>query len=290
MRSPHTSSSRPYYIQAPPYRRHSAGIRVMHQLCHLLNSVGQDAWLYPTLDVNPHWHTPQLTDAVVVQHHRAGRKPIAVYPEITPGNPYGAASVVRYLLNHPSLLGGPSEFAETELLFAHTRALLPAGQPAEHVLFLPPIDSSIFHNRDNPQDSQRQGWCFYPGRYKAALREHSTLAAQCRHITAHWPTSLQAMAALFRQSERVYCFESTSIALEAVLCGCVAVVLPSPFFNGTPLAGHELGCDGFAFADTPEAIATAAQGLARAQENYAAAEEQFWQQLKHFIRITQAMP
>jgi len=282
-----TPTPRPYYIQAPPYRRNSAGIRVMHRLCHLLNRAGQEAWLYPTQAVNPQWQTPQLTQAVAASHNAEQRRPITVYPEIIRGNPYQATSVVRYLLNRPGLLGGPSQFDASDLLFAYTRELLPAGLTEEHLLFLPAIDSSIFHNQDNPKEGQRQGWLFYPGRHTAALHQHRLLAAQCTLLTAHWPASTEAMAALLRQSQRLYCFESTALALEAVLCGCPAIVLPSPFFNGTPLAVHELGSHGLAFENTPEAIAEAIASLPEAQENYAAAEKQFWHQLQHFIRISQ---
>ena len=37
---------RPYYIEAPPYRRTSAGIKVLHLLCHALNRIGEDAYVY----------------------------------------------------------------------------------------------------------------------------------------------------------------------------------------------------------------------------------------------------
>ena len=286
----HAAPQRPYYIEAPAYRRTSAGIRVMHMLCHLLNRGGHDAYLYPTAATNPLWHTPVLTPQLAQQHAQAGRRPITVYPEVVSGNPRGGGSVVRYLLNRPGLIGGDTEFPVSDLLFAYTRHLLPAGENPEHVLFMPPIDSSIFHNRNNPHDRQRQGWLLYPGRHAAALEEHKALAAQCTLITSGWPASPQEMAELFRRSERVFCFESTSIGLEAILCGCPAIVLPSPFFNGTPLGIEELGTHGLAFDDTPQAIQEAIDGLPIAQERYAAAEALFWEQLAVFIRDTQAMP
>lgn len=289
-RNVYAAPQRPYYIEAPAYRRNSAGIRVMHLLCHVLNRCGHDAWLYPTGGTNPLWHTPMLTPQIVQQHAQAGRRPITVYPEVVSGNPRHGGSVVRYLLNRPGLIGGDTEFPASDLVFAYTQHLLPAGESPEHVLFMPPIDSSIFHNRDNPHDGQRNGWLFYPGRHAEALQEHQALAARCILITRDWPTSPQEMAALFRRSERVFCFESTSIALEAILCGCPAIVLPSPFFNGTPLGIEELGTHGLAFENTPQAIQQAVEGIPFAQEKYAAAENRFWDQLEVFIRDTQAMP
>jgi GT2 family glycosyltransferase len=286
----HAAPQRPYYIEAPAYRRTSAGIRVMHMLCHLLNRSGHDAYLYPTAATNPLWHTPLLTPQLAQQHAQAGRQPITVYPEVVSGNPRHGGSVVRYLLNRPGLIGGDTEFPASDLVFAYTQHLLPAGENPDHVLFMPPIDSSIFHNRNNPHDRQRKGWLLYPGRHATALQEHADLAARCTLITRDWPASPQEMAELFRRSEQVFCFESTSIGLEAILCGCPAIVLPSPLFNGTPLGIEELGTHGLAFDDTPQAFQHAIAGIPIAQEKYAAAERRFWDQLEVFLRDTQAMP
>lgn len=285
----HVASPRPYYIFAPPYRQNSAGIRVMHLLCHLLNRCGQDAYLFAT-ETNPQWHTPLLTDVLQQQHAQAGREPIVVYPEVVPGNPANAQSVVRYLLNVPGLLGGDTQFSSSELIFAYTQNLLPEGLGSERLLFMPPIDTSIFHNRDNLYDQHRKGWLIYPGRHVDALKQHPELAAKCTVITSKWPSSPTEMANLFRQSERVYCFSSTAIALEAILCGCPAVVLKSPFFDGVHLGADEFGTYGLAFDDAPEQIQRAQDGLVIAQEKYVALQNRFWDQLAIFIETSQAMP
>ena len=281
---------RPYYIEAPAYRRNSAGIRVMHMLCHLLNRYGQDAYIYPTPTTNPLWHTPILTQSLLEQHQRADRKPITIYPEVVSGNPRDAGSVVRYLLNKPGFLGGDTHFPGSDLIYGYTQHLLPPEEDPAHVLFMPPIDSSIFHNENNPLDHRRQGWLIYPGRYPDALQQYKDLASQCTIITSEWPATPHDMAELFRRSERIYCFTSTAIATEAILCGCPAIVLPSPIFDGTPLGIEELGTHGLAFTNTPEAIAAAIAQLPTAQKTYQDTENRFWDQLEIFIQKTQAMP
>lgn len=285
----HQGSPRPYYLLAPAYRRSSAGIRVMHMLCHLLNRCGQDAWMFPT-ETNPMWHTPLLNDALRKQHLDAGRQPIVIYPEVVRGNPAGAQSVVRYLLNVPGLLGGDASFADTDLIFAYGKSLLPAGLGDDHIMFMPPIDTSLFNNHDNPLDQRRKGWLIYPGRHTEALRLHPQLAAKCTVITNQWPASPKEMAELFRRSERVYCFSSTSIALEAMLCGCPAVVLKSPFFDGVPIGIGEFGTHGLAFDDAPQAIAEAVAGLPVVERIYSELQDSFWQQLEVFISKTQSIP
>lgn len=286
----HEPARRPYYIEAPSYRRTSAGIRVMHLLCHLLNRSGYDAYLYPVEATNPMWHTPVLTPQLWDAHRAAGRRPITVYPEVVSGNPRHSRAVVRYLLNRPGLIGGETQYANTDLIFAYTRQLLPPGEDPAHVMFMPANDTSVFNNRDNPDDGRRKGWLLYPGRHAKALQEHAALASQCTLITGQWPATWQELAELFRRSERLYCFESTSVALEAVLCGCPAIVLPSPYFNGTLLGVEELGTHGFALADTPQALAEAVAGLPLAWEKFAQVQDRFWEQFEVFVRDTQAMP
>lgn len=282
------SLRRPYYIETPPYRRSSAGIRVMHMLCHVLNRLGEEAYVF-TSEVNPDLNTPTVTEDVVRRHLQAGREPIVVYPEIVSGNPRRAKSVVRYVLNVPGLIGGDKTFADTELIYAYGQNLLPANAPPGNVLFFPSVDSSLFNNRDNPLDAQRQGILVYPGRHLNALKEHPELA-HGTVITSTWPASRSELAALMRRSEMLYCFESTAIALEAVLCGCPAVVLRSPLFDGNAISSAELGREGMAFSDAPEEIDYARRTVGQMQATYQRLEETFWVKLQQFIRDSQALP
>ncbi|WP_051107473.1 glycosyltransferase family 2 protein [Curvibacter lanceolatus] len=282
------SLRRPYYIETPPYRRSSAGIRVMHMLCHVLNRLGEEAYVF-TSEVNPDLNTPTVTEDVVRRHLQAGREPIVVYPEIVSGNPRRAKSVVRYVLNVPGLIGGDKTFADTELIYAYGQNLLPANAPPDNVLFFPSVDSSLFNNRDNPLDAQRQGILVYPGRHLNALKEHPELA-HGTVITSTWPASRSELAALMRRSEMLYCFESTAIALEAVLCGCPAVVLRSPLFDGNAISSAELGREGMAFSDAPEEIDYARRTVGQMQATYQRLEEAFWVKLQQFIRDSQALP
>ena len=280
---------RPYYIDAPAYRRTSAGIRVLHLLCHALNSIGEEAYLYPT-ETNPALNTPLVTPELIERHKAASREPIVVYPEVVPGNPRKAASVVRYVLNRAGLLGGDSVYADTELIFGFGLNALPDGAAPQNILFLPPIDTAIFNNQDNPYDHQRSGTLLYPGRHQAALSQYPQLAAEATLITYSWPESHEALAELLRRSEVVYCFESTAIAAEAALCGCPAVILPSPFFNGVALSEAEIGRNGIALNDSPEEVAFAQRTVGKMWDAYQAAETRFWSQLDHFVATTQAMP
>jgi GT2 family glycosyltransferase len=292
MPSEHTLFSpprRPYYIEAPAYRRTSAGIRVLHLLCHALNVRGEEAYLYETV-TNPHLRTPVLSQEAIERHKALKLEPIVVYPEVVPGNPRKAGSVVRYVLNRAGLLGGDADFADTELVFGYSRIFMPKNADPQNVLFLPPIDTSIFNNLNNPHDQARSGVLLYPGRYCAALKLYPELADRATLITADWPESHEELATLFRRSEAIYCFESTAINTEAVLCGCPSIILPSPLVDTSKISGSEAGLKGIALNDTPEEIERALTSVGEAWNDYVATEVRFWEQLEHFIQLTQAMP
>lgn len=284
----HGYQQRPYYIYAPDYRRTSTGIAVLHMLCHALNVTGNEAYV-TTGQVNPKWWTPVLNDELRKRHVDEGREPIVIYPEVTHGNPLGGKTVIRYLLNHVGLLGGPGNYADTDFLVAYTRHIQNLTGATE-CLFLPPTDTTLFNNLNNPDDANRAGFLIYPGRHRQALEERPDLVDQCTLITASWPSNHSELAALLRKSKRLYVFEPSNLSLEAVLCGCPVVLLKSPYFDGTPLATEELGTGGLSIGEDPDSIARAEATLPEMSKNLAARQAEFWANLAKFVQTTQTLP
>jgi hypothetical protein len=277
----------PYYVVAPDYQRTSAGIRVMHQFCAALRMCGQEAWI-STGTTNPLLDTPKLTREIQQQHLEQGQIPIAVYPEVVGRNPLQCHVVTRYILNKPGLLGEKPHYKDSDLLFVYEPELLTEVSAPWGVLHLPSIDTSIFHNRGNSPD--RQGWCVYPGRYSDGLKDHAALLADCMVITRNWPSTREEMAALFQRSEGVFCFENTAISMEARLCGCPVVQLPSPLYDKARFFGLGLGlARGISFSTAPENIEAARHELIGLSQGYQALEDQFWSGLDQWIQDTQKL-
>ena len=96
--------SKPFYlIFAPAWTDKSSGVRVLHLLCHLLNTNWEKAYLVPTEAEyvrNPFFDTPLFLEATnsIDALKRSGQDFVVVYPDIVKGNPLGASKVVRYLL------------------------------------------------------------------------------------------------------------------------------------------------------------------------------------------------
>lgn len=276
----------PYYIIAADYRRNSAGIRVLHMLCDALIRAGHEAYIYAQV-MSPDLMTPRLTDLVVDLHKTAGVEPIVIYPEIVDGNPLDANVVVRYLLNKPGFIQGSGVYGPDDLLFAYTKGLVQPGMAADDVLFLPAVDLRVFQPPKDPATRVPGKVCYYLGRRGQAEIDPALLPPDAVQITPQWPDSWENLAALFQQCEYFYCGESSGLALEAALCGCLGVIVPNAAAPHL-VAPDETGMYGLAWGIDPEEIQRARDTLPLLREKMEREAQAFWPQLDHFIETTQA--
>ncbi len=284
----------PYYIVAPPYTRTSAGVRVLHLLCHSLNRKGHMAYLlfYPALpwrkrQVCPDLLTPILTPAIARSHFEKKQTPIMVYPETVAGNPFRSPCVVRYVMNFPGLLGGDKEYDSRELCFSYSRVLAEKTNAPGNILFLPATDTRIFNPGPTPQ--KRQGTCFYADKYKVAHKgKLFDITKNSVEITRNLAASQtpQEIADIFRRSELFFSYENTALATEAVLCGCPTVFLPNPHLTEI-IAIKELGPEGMAWGADPAEISRAQKTVGQGAENYLKSYADYWRDLDRFIALTQ---
>ncbi|MBN9424432.1 MAG: hypothetical protein BGO63_02315 [Candidatus Accumulibacter sp. 66-26] len=292
----YTSHRRPYYIYAPDYVRISAGIKALHLLCHYLNKMGEEAYVH-TQQTNLKLRTPLLTDEVRKRHAAIDAQPIAVYPEILHGNPLNTKHVVRYILNHPGLLGGPKTFDDSELLICYHSEFQNDVSKINNQLILttPTIDITIFNNEDNGHDDKRSGYLIYPGRYSKAREEHPDLFDKGTVITYQWPQTHEELAALLRKSTALYCFSNSAIAAEAVLCGCPVVIMTSPFtvrpkdFHDPDKIDGFVEHPGISSGDSVAELALARQNTVAFQETHRKERQDFVTQLAQFIKLSQEM-
>ncbi len=286
----------PYYIVAPRYVATSAGVRVLHTLCHMLNAHGQQAFVVTFPDfgnaawVSPDLNTPVLDMATARAHAAAGRKPIVVYPETVRRPFFKGGLMVRYALNLPGLLGGPARLDDAPLCLSYGARMLPYLPADSDVLYIPVCDPEVF--TPPPAAQKRHGFLAYAGKYVAyhqqtipeAIRAKSTL------ITRDLPDShTQAeMVALMQGAEALYVFENTSLISEALLCGCPVICVKNPYFDMV-LAEAEHGNAGITWTDTPAALAEATARVGQFRADYRAAQARSHTALAQFIARSQSM-
>ncbi|MBD3839357.1 MAG: hypothetical protein IE878_03090 [Epsilonproteobacteria bacterium] len=127
-----------FIIYSHRYDINSGGLIVLHFLCHLLNNLGYEAYLWPSYRpifnnkrpikslgqfvkyyrkelhrsfiVNKNWNTP------IAKRGQELENAIVIYPEVVDGNPLNAKDVVRWLLHKPGFHGGKINFGVKDMI------------------------------------------------------------------------------------------------------------------------------------------------------------------------------
>lgn len=278
----------PYYIMAPDYRETSSGIASLHYLCHLLNLNGREAYICGGKVVNPELKTPLLDDEASLRHQRAGCEPIAVYPEVTVGNPFNCSVVARFLLNFEGFISGQGmEAAPSDLLFYSGKLIAEHhGYPDGDLLCLPTIDIDLF--TAGPLDTPREGCYLYQNRHPLDAIDYSILPEQVRLLSMENALTLPELAQLLRRAQVLYTYEWSMTCVIAVLCGCPVIFIPGHGIDQAFLDGSFVGSAGFAMLDRPDAVDHARAGVDGALQRYVERTAPFWDQFEVFIAKTQS--
>lgn len=186
----------PYIIMAPPYRNSSGRVRALYELRNHLELRGYEAKVFQGGD--------------------APSNAIVVYPETVLGNPMKGRTVVRYVLNHPGLLGGDNYYDINEFIFTYS----PVFYPTAPLLTVPIIEPFF---RD--YGLQREGGCFWVGKREDIVDEIPETKG-LTEITYTWPETREELARLLNTKEIFYSYDDcTALIHEARKCGCKVVVI-----------------------------------------------------------------
>jgi len=265
-------STEPFFIVTPPAARYSAGVTVLHLLCHYLNMAGESAFVVhfppsavPTRrlphyaqfqslgEIEPTLLTPILTEEVVDYYHQRKLTPIVIYPEVF-DNPLNVKFFGRYILNYPGKLN--TSYREREAFsipYAETLGLYCREHYSDHPkplepLFVPTTDLTFWTGNAAPD---RSATCYYAGKLKE-IHGQKPLGVQSASIEIKRSSkemNREEIRAIFLRSKAFYCYEDTALAIEAALCGCPTVFVANDHFSGIPLAAIETQSAGWCISD-----------------------------------------
>jgi len=275
----YSHNAHPYYIMAPAYSEHSAGVRLLHHLCSLLNQLGFEAYVHTSQISGDLW-TPPLTRSVQLAHRKAGKVPVVVYPEISATHWLKLGLSVRYLLYYPGAHAGPKDFDSDTLVFKLGADVLYRGG---FNLELPTIDTERF--QPPAAGTPRHLVLFYYNRYSGPLRDFGSDAVE---ISPRQPKSLDETAALYQRARVLYAYEYSTAIQEARLCGCPVVYLPNE--ERLPTLDRLIGfwgLAGLAWGDAPDQVLQAQRSVGDFQAQYAQRMAHWREDLIGFIEKTQ---
>lgn len=284
---------RPYVIVTPSWCP-SAGVRVLHELCHELRSQGLEAYLLITRDmsngtaplVNPAFHTPVLNGAMEAQWPRLQQEAITICPDSATPSEMGAKRVVRYVLGKevPQPHDNPREFR------VYWSRAYPAQRRGDHrILYLQPVDLGLFNDLNRPAPTQDMLWIGKGGRY---VGPDVPQGPQVVRLTYEWPATRPALAAELRKTRYLYTYDTlSSTNLEAILCGGIVILKTMKYhawdWTRRDIEATETGSGGYAFNETPYEIERAWATRGELVENIRHHKAMFRQHLWEFVQASQ---
>jgi hypothetical protein len=188
-----------FVIFSPKYKDSSAGIRVLYKLNDMLNALG---------------HKSRVTNNL---NEVADKNDIVIYPEIVIGNPLQGNIVVRYLLNHPTRLGGNGKYGKDDILVTYDTRWLPY---ADNQLLIISVVEDFFYNENLERIIEK---CVYVGKGK---NTNAPCATGATMITANYPNNRQELAGLLKKTRVVYSYDDNTMLLtEAKMAGCKVLII-----------------------------------------------------------------
>lgn len=239
-----------YLIFAPPYKEIRGGAIVLHKLCHLLNTLGAKAEIFPLFEnheinrlnfwqtlpqfvrravrwslkpfaTNPHLNTP-VTRSLASYRDRDDW--IAVYPEVTFGNPLAAKHVVRWLLHNPGFHKGSFYFGNAEIHYKFNSAIqdfqYPGSVLSSNNLEVIHYPLEVYNLEGVAKERKGVAYCLRKGRHKKL--QHDPVGAILIDGKSH-----KEVAQIFKRVERFISYDTyTAYSRFASLCGCDSIVVP----------------------------------------------------------------
>jgi hypothetical protein len=242
-----------FIIFAGSYSDDSGGTVVLHQLCHLLNIYGYEAFLFPafktTIVHQEKWFKPILsilyasfkakflrlfktlqelkTPIFNKSINNIDEEYVVIYAEGVTGNPLNAKNVVRWLLHKPGYNYKGVFFVNSELIFPYNPDYLigfslPFCKISNLRLYIP-LSNLIFYTKFPGLPVEKRfgvAYCIRKGSGKA-LVHHDKDAILIDGL------SHSATAEVFRRVKTFISYDSrTAYSVFASLCGADSIVIP----------------------------------------------------------------
>ena len=230
-----------FYVYSPPWVNWSAGIRVLHYLCDLMNKSGFESYLVlhgakVKNSLSEDLITPVVDSVLLEKHKNSNKKIIVIYPESISGNPLNAMYVIRWVLNFPSLLAGPKNF-QGEIVLAYSKVIAESltQKIQVPVLFIPALkyEEILAFSNTIVRDKTEEFELLYAQKYRALGGTTQELHRDFVEITRFGrkaPNRSETLD-LIRNASIVHVYENTTVVTEALVLGTPVVCHRNQFFD-----------------------------------------------------------
>lgn len=200
-----------FYIWAPAFTPFSGGIMVLYKLADKMSLIGEDVTIV----------TKNKNNFPVKNFDQS----VAIYPEIVNGNPFGSATVVRWILNTPGVCGGDGIYQPDDIVFKYADDYsIPDESMNRGLLTVFNIkDTRKFTNKNKHIPGTvchlvRKG----TGKKQIYHSDHSLCIDNYSNKGGH-----DYLRTIFDQYETFVSYDhATFISVQAALSGCLSIVIP----------------------------------------------------------------
>lgn len=235
-----------FIIVAPSYNPNSGGVVVLHKLCHILNNLGYEAYLYPYITnhvisydgvqkycraifarklkkflLSKDLVTPVISKTTTL--HKLDDC-VVIYPEIVAGNPLNAKNVVRWFLHHPGYHTGRIEYGVGELYFKYgayfSGLYLHGSKMSEKILNITHYPLHLYNSDNLNNNRSGTAYCIRKGAGRKVIHDlnNSILIDGKSH---------EEISRIFKSVKTFISYDLyTAYSWFAALCGCDSIVVP----------------------------------------------------------------
>lgn len=215
-----------YGIYIHKFSSNSGGIICLGYLCHLLNEIGEKAFMVTTNDKSLEYFDNDDSNLnlnmPILKKNEIDDETTIIYPEIVDNNPLGAKNVVRWLLHRPGFHTGRINFGKDDLIVAHTKTHQGTYEIDErHILNIKYIMDNIYYNKN--LEKTKTCYSIRKGRKsKPNLKLVHQKDSICIDGKSH-----QEISDIFNKSHTFISYDTYStFSLYAALCGTTSIVIP----------------------------------------------------------------
>ena len=199
------------------WSKHIGGVRVLHNLCHYLNEIGQEAYITTKIK-NPKFNTPYHNPDSSFDKDNT----VVIYPECIDKNLLDAKHVVRWMLYNQDIT---ANYGENDYIFKYFESFLTKDDKCDGILTIHDFDLDFWKNEN--QDRSYNMVAVRKGHYKYHPGYHSGLRNVIFYDDIEKEQDETIIKNLMNKSEIFLCFDACSfVAAQAALCGCKTIVIP----------------------------------------------------------------
>lgn len=211
-----------FVIYAPgDYSPNGGGSVALHKLAHNIASLGEDTYIM-TSKKNQKYLGVQCNEKEAIELCKDG---IAIYPEVTCGNPFAAKKIMRWILYHVRTYDNFGAFPDTDLIYKYAPYFkLRFARPYDGELRAHELNLDIFVNRNE----KRSGDCYLikKGNNKEH-NKHSPHAIKLDDYPKYGDNANEYLSDVFNRCSRFISYDNaTWLNVMAALCGCQSIVIP----------------------------------------------------------------